>query len=65
VTSASPESLLPPYLIVGRVAQCDLKPAALFHTLVVEPRASAADAREVYVLAPEVPSHPSRPPARR
>ena len=65
VTSASPESPLPPYLIVGRVVQCDLKPAALFHNLVVEPRASAADAREVYVLALEVPSHPPRPPARR
>jgi len=65
VTSASPESSLPPYLIVGRVAQCDLPPAALFHSLVVEPRASAADAREVYVLAPELPPPPARPPARR
>jgi cell shape-determining protein MreC len=65
VTSASPESALPPYLIVGRVVRCDLKPAALFYSLVVEPRVALEDLRDVYVLSPEVPSHPPRPPARR
>jgi len=53
VTSPSPESPLPPYLIVGRVSRCHLKPAALFYELVVEPRVPPAEAREVYVLAPD------------
>jgi hypothetical protein len=53
VTSPSRESALPPYLVVGRVLRCDVKPAALFRSLLVEPRAPAAEAREVYVLSPE------------
>jgi len=53
VTSPSRESSLPPYLVVGRIVKCDVKPADLFSTLVVEPRVSPAEAREVYVLSPE------------
>jgi hypothetical protein len=53
VTSPSRESPLPPYLVVGRIVRCDLKPAALFRNLVVEPRVSPAETREVYVLSPE------------
>jgi hypothetical protein len=53
VTSPSRESALPPYLIVGRVLQCDAKPAALFRNLVVQPHVAPADARDVYVLSPE------------
>ncbi|MBM4016939.1 MAG: hypothetical protein FJ288_01210 [Planctomycetes bacterium] len=53
VTSPSRESSLPPYLIVGRVRECDAKPAALFRGLVVEPYASPREACEVYVLSPE------------
>lgn len=53
VTSPSPESSLPPYLIVGRVVRCDVKPAALFRSLVAEPRVSLADACDVYVLSSE------------
>jgi len=52
VTSPSRESSLPPYLVVGRIVRCDVK-AGLFSTLVVEPRVSPAEAREVYVLSPE------------
>jgi cell shape-determining protein MreC len=51
VTSPSPEAALPPYLVVGRVARCHLKPAALFYDLVVEPRVAAAEAGNVYVLS--------------
>jgi hypothetical protein len=53
VTSPAPESTVPPYLIVGRVKDCDLKAAALFRTLTVQPRVPLADVREVYVLSPE------------
>ena len=53
VTSPAPESNLPPYLIVGRVKECDLKAAALFRTLTVLPRVPLADVREVYVMSPE------------
>jgi hypothetical protein len=53
VTSPSRESSLPPYLVVGRIVRCDVKPAALFQSLVVEPRVSPAEAHEVYVLSPE------------
>jgi len=53
VTSPSPESSLPPYLIVGRVVRCDLKPAAVFHDIVVEPRVPLTEARQVYVLSPD------------
>jgi hypothetical protein len=53
VTSPSRESSLPPYLVVGRIVRCDVKPAALFRSLVVEPRVSPAEAHEVYVLSPE------------
>jgi hypothetical protein len=56
VTSPSPESPLPPYLVVGRVTQCEIKPAALFRSLVVEPRVPLAEAREVYVMSPEAAS---------
>ncbi len=52
VTSPSAEASLPPYLIVGRVVQCDLKTTALFYSLVVEPRVPPAEARDVYVLSP-------------
>jgi len=54
VTSPSAEASLPPYLIVGRVVRCDLKPAALFYSLVVEPRVPPAEVRNVYVLSPEL-----------
>jgi len=54
VTSPSPEANLPPYLIVGRVVRCDLKTTALFYSLVVEPRVPPAEARDVYVLSPEL-----------
>ncbi|MBE3070643.1 MAG: rod shape-determining protein MreC [Planctomycetes bacterium] len=53
VTSPSPEAALPAYLVVGRVARCDLKPTALFYDLVVEPRVAPAEAGEVYVLSPD------------
>ena len=54
VTSPSPESPLPPYLIVGRVVKSELKPAGLFRDLVVEPRAVPAEVRDVYVLSLEI-----------
>lgn len=54
VTSPSPESPLPPYLIVGRVTKCELKPAGLFWELTVEPRVRPGEARDVYVIAPDV-----------
>ena len=60
VTSPSPESPLPPYLVVGRVLRSELKAAGLFHNVVAEPRVSPADAREVYVLSPEAPATPHR-----
>jgi len=53
VTSPSPESPLPPYLIVGRIARCDLRTASLFHDIEAEPRAVPSEVREVYVLSPE------------
>jgi cell shape-determining protein MreC len=53
VTSPSPESTLPPYLVVGRVVKCDVKQTDLFRTLVVEPRVTLAGVHEVYVLSPE------------
>lgn len=60
VTSPSPEAPLPPYLVVGRVVRCDLKPAALFYDLVVEPRASPDRSGEVYVLSSELPAAAGR-----
>ena len=54
VTSPSPEAALPAYLIVGRIARCDLKATDLFYSLVVEPRVPLPEAREVYVLSPDV-----------
>jgi hypothetical protein len=53
VTSPSPESALPPYLVVGRVVRCDVQPAAPFRSVVAEPRVSLAETRDVYVLSPE------------
>jgi len=58
VTSPSREAALPPYLILGRVVRCELKPAALFYTLTVEPRVSPAEAREVYILSPDTDAAP-------
>jgi len=58
VTSPMSESL-PPYLVVGRVVRCDLKPAALFYEVIVEPRVAPADAREVYVLTPDTQAPPT------
>ncbi|MFO8012344.1 MAG: rod shape-determining protein MreC [Phycisphaerae bacterium] len=55
VTSASPEAALPAYLVVGRVARCDLEPTSLFYSLAVEPRARPHEAREVYVLSRSSP----------
>ncbi len=52
VTSPSPESPLPAYLIVGRIAQCELAPAGLFFEIAVEPRVAPAEANEVFVVAP-------------
>ena len=54
VTSPSAESPVPPYLIVGRVARSELRPAAVFFDVTVEPRVSPADVDLVYVLAPPV-----------
>jgi rod shape-determining protein MreC len=53
VTSPSPESSLPPYLVLGRVVRYDLKAAALSYELLVEPRVSPAEVREVYVMSPD------------
>jgi hypothetical protein len=53
VTSTSPESSLPPYLVVGRVTLSEVKPTELFSTIVVAPRVPAAEVRDVYVLSPE------------
>jgi hypothetical protein len=53
VTSPSPKSALPPYLVVGRVTECVAKPAAVFRTLVAQPRVVPAEARDVYVMAPD------------
>jgi len=61
VTSPSPESLLPPYLIVGRIARSNLKPADVFRDLVVEPRVSPSDVRQVYVLSPLTASNSTKP----
>jgi cell shape-determining protein MreC len=52
VTSPSPESTLPPYLIVGRIVRSNLKPADVFRELVVEPRVSPTEVRQVHVLSP-------------
>jgi len=52
VTSPSPESPVPAYLIVGRIAGCRLKPAGLFFEITVEPRVAPAEAGEVFVVAP-------------
>jgi rod shape-determining protein MreC len=61
VTSPSPESSLPPYLVLGRVVKCDLKAAALSYELTIEPRVSPAEIREVYVMSPETrPAAPGR-----
>jgi len=54
VTSPSPETRLPAYLIVGRVARCDPHPKTpLFDSLVVELQALPDTARDVYVLSRE------------
>ncbi len=61
VTSPSPESSLPPYLVVGRVSKCNRKPADLSYELLVEPRVSPAGVREVYVMSPDAqPAGPGR-----
>jgi hypothetical protein len=60
VTSPSPESALPPYLIVGRISACNLKPAAVFYDISVEPRVPLAQVREVYVLSPDFPVAPRK-----
>ncbi len=52
VTSPSKESPLPPYLVVGRVKSCEVKPTALFRSVVAVPRVPAAEIRDVYVLSP-------------
>jgi len=59
VTSPSPEARLPAYLVVGRVVEARLKAADLFYTLVVEPRAPAEPAADVYVLSRDL-AGPSR-----
>jgi len=52
VTSPSPESALPPFLIVGRVARSEPHPTnLLFLTLAVELQVPSGAAREVYVLS--------------
>lgn len=51
VTSPSSEAGLPAYLVLGRVARCDLEPTSLFYSLVVEPRVPPHEVREVYVLS--------------
>ena len=54
VTSPSPESALPPFLIVGRVAESAPHPTnLLFLTLVVELQVPSDAAGEVYVLSRE------------
>ena len=55
VTSASPESPLPPYLIVGRIVRCELRAAALFYEVEAEPRVAPGDVDEVYILSPAPP----------
>jgi len=52
VTHPSPESPLPAYLIVGRIVRCELKPAAPFYDIQIEPRVAPSEAFEVFVLAP-------------
>jgi cell shape-determining protein MreC len=52
VTNPSPESPLPAYLIVGRIVRCELKPAAPFYDIQIEPRVAPSEAFEVFVLAP-------------
>jgi len=51
VTSPSPKSPLPPYLIVGRIVSVGMKPAGLCHEIRVEPRAAVGTLREVFVLS--------------
>lgn len=60
VTSPSPEAGLPPYLIVGKIARAELKPASLEYDIVVEPRFKAGESPEVYVVSPEAPAAPLR-----
>ena len=60
VTSPSPESNLPPYLIVGRIVNCSLKPAGVFYDILVEPRVPLGETREVYVLSPDFPAAPRK-----
>ena len=60
VTSPSKESPLPPYLVVGRVKSCEVKPAAPFRSVVAAPRVPSAEVREVYVLSPDVAARPSK-----
>ena len=52
VTNPSPDSPLPAYLIVGRIVRCELKPAAPFYDIQIEPRVAPSEAFEVFVLAP-------------
>jgi cell shape-determining protein MreC len=58
VTNPSPESPLPAYLIVGRIVRCELKPAAPFYDIQIEPRVAPGEAFEVFVLAPAEPPKP-------
>ena len=58
VTHPSPESPLPAYLIVGRIVRCELKPAAPFYDIQIEPRVTPSEAFEVFVLAPAEPPKP-------
>ncbi len=52
VTSPSPDSPVPPYLVVGTVKRVELKPAAVFHEIEVEPCVRPAEVVDVVVLAP-------------
>lgn len=58
VTSPSADSPVPPYLIVGRIVGCELKPAAVFFDIKVEPRVPPAEVDLVFVLAPPLDGTP-------
>ena len=60
VTSPSPESALPPYLIVGKIVRAELKATALEYEIVVEPRFRPGESPEVYVVSPEVAAAPRK-----
>jgi hypothetical protein len=54
VTSPSAGSLVPPYLIVGKVVECRLPPGSGFYDIRVEPRVDLSAAKGVYVMVPEI-----------